>query len=858
MTNRSRSRPLVALFLFAALVSAAAVPPAFAGRDPVGRSTLTLPPGAEIAPAPQAAGPGIPRLAPALAQLAAAQGTAQPAAGIDAPAVSGSPFIDLAAGTARVILEMDVDPAAQTAAPAAAEAAVADGARAILQQAPRVTIRAGLAAAIAGTGAVYETAYLDAVQVLAPFASLEALAAIPGVRTVRLPFPAATLELPSPEAGFPAAPAVGSRTSEGVALTGTTAWHTAGFTGTGINVAVYDFGFTGWAAAQASGDLPAGANLVLKDFSATYAFSPDTPGNEHGTACGEIVLDMAPGAKQYLYAFGTDVELGNAIQDFRNNVAGKRVATMSVGYVNAGPYDGTGPINAMIDGAQSAGILWINSTGNSQKSHWSGLSAQAGTSGSVAFGSGNIQGFGPEPGEVWVFNGGRIMAHLEWNDWNAARTGNQNHVDYDLVLSRWNGSAWVNVAISQENQCTGSARPIEAIIYNVPAGGPYYYGLSIWRDTSGGCTNNFGHWLNLQSFMGTPGDNLFWYVNGCNSVMIPSDGNSALSVGATFWNTDAAAPLYGLEYYSSLGPRNAPGGANPGTAVSKPDVVAPAGVSNVTYGPSDGTIEGDGFFGTSAAAPHVAGLAAVLWQGNPAYAAAQLRSAIQAQSLYRANGGACGGSLAAAGAAAAGAPAVGPSSATQNNRYGWGRIQLGTPPVACHTLTTTASPAGSGTFTLSPAANCAGGRYTPGTVVQITAVPAAGNGFVSWSGALSGSANPGSVTMNGDKAVTASFGKCYTLSATVSPAGSGTVARTPGPNCPGGTKYIAGTAVQLAASPNGGYTFNNWSGGLTGSANPLNWTVTGDKTTTANFVKIPGTRRGYLPDVVRPAPAPTP
>lgn len=51
-------------------------------------------------------------------------------------------------------------------------------------------IRPHLAAAIAATGAIYETANGDLVQVVAPFASLEALAALPDVRMVRLPYPA--------------------------------------------------------------------------------------------------------------------------------------------------------------------------------------------------------------------------------------------------------------------------------------------------------------------------------------------------------------------------------------------------------------------------------------------------------------------------------------------------------------------------------------------------------------------------------------------------------------------------------------------------------------------------------------------
>src|SRR5207247_10169199 len=71
---------------------------------------------------------------------------------------------------------------------------------------------------------------------------------------------------------------------------------------------------------------------------------------------------------------------------------------------------------------------------------------------------------------------------------------------------------------------------------------------------------------------------------------------------------------------------------------------------------------------------------------------------------------------------------------------------------------------GSGTVAKSP--NQA--TYTHGTVVQLTATPAAGWHFVSWSGDASGTANPLSVTMDADKSITATFAiNTYTLSVSV-------------------------------------------------------------------------------------------
>lgn len=66
-------------------------------------------------------------------------------------------------------------------------------------------------------------------------------------------------------------------------------------------------------------------------------------------------------------------------------------------------------------------------------------------------------------------------------------------------------------------------------------------------------------------------------------------------------------------------------------------------------------------------------------------------------------------------------------------------------------LTTTVN--GSGTITKSPNA----ADYADGASVELTAVPTAGWSFSGWSGALSGSTNPATLVMDGDKAVTATF-----------------------------------------------------------------------------------------------------
>jgi uncharacterized repeat protein (TIGR02543 family) len=162
-----------------------------------------------------------------------------------------------------------------------------------------------------------------------------------------------------------------------------------------------------------------------------------------------------------------------------------------------------------------------------------------------------------------------------------------------------------------------------------------------------------------------------------------------------------------------------------------------------------------------------------------------------------------------------------------------------------YTLTVAVNPSGAGNVSLNPA----GGTYTAGTVVQLTATANPGYVFSSWGGDLSGSQNPTAITMNSNKIVIANFtqsggsgsggggggGTTYTLTVNVSPTGAGTVSLNPA----GGT-YPAGTVVTLTAIANSGYTFSSWSGDVTGTSNPTTVTMTANKSVTAIFTTSGG------------------
>ncbi|GAG05533.1 unnamed protein product, partial [marine sediment metagenome] len=80
------------------------------------------------------------------------------------------------------------------------------------------------------------------------------------------------------------------------------------------------------------------------------------------------------------------------------------------------------------------------------------------------------------------------------------------------------------------------------------------------------------------------------------------------------------------------------------------------------------------------------------------------------------------------------------------------------PPPTQYTLTVETAGTGAGSVWLDPA----GGVYDEGTVVTLTATGETGSEFTGWSGDLTGSVNPAMVTMDADKAVTATFDRTNT------------------------------------------------------------------------------------------------
>jgi uncharacterized repeat protein (TIGR02543 family) len=147
-------------------------------------------------------------------------------------------------------------------------------------------------------------------------------------------------------------------------------------------------------------------------------------------------------------------------------------------------------------------------------------------------------------------------------------------------------------------------------------------------------------------------------------------------------------------------------------------------------------------------------------------------------------------------------------------------------PIPNYTISTAVSPSGSGTVTLNPSQT----SYPNGTSVQVTANPAVGYAFSSFSGDLTGSTNPATLVVSKNSSITANFVQ-QMCTLTINIVGQGTVTPT------SGSSYVCGTAVTVTATPANGYSFGQFSGALTGSTNPQNLVLNTSSTVTATFVQ---------------------
>lgn len=364
---------------------------------------------------------------------------------------------------------------------------------------------------------------------------------------------------------------------ESVAAARASAWHTDGFTGEGVKVAIIDGGFNGLAERQAEGDVP--ANAVTQD----HCGGKLTTASEHGTAVAEIAHEMAPEAQLYLVCIETATDFAAAVAYAKSQAV--HIINFSAGWEGPFRNDGSDRFSAIVADARASGILWVNSAGNEGDTHWAGPYSPGGD---------NVHDWASSGDEgntfVWP-NGHVVCGFLRWDEWPNGIS------DFDLALVM-SGSNTV-LAMSADAQ-TGSQPPFEAICRGQASGSDLRVYWAI---------------LGYDVKTSPPLDLVSWstpleYSVPAGSVASPATSPAALAVGALCWQSRQ------LEAFSSQGPTI--------DGRVKPDLVAHDSVSGATYGPF--TACPSGFAGTSASSPEVAGAAALVKQAFPDYGPDELKA----------------------------------------------------------------------------------------------------------------------------------------------------------------------------------------------------------------------------------------
>lgn len=444
----------------------------------------------------------------------------------------------------------------------------------------RATVGDDLLLRIEQLGGTVESSYprYDSIRARMPLVELETLAAEEAVRSIR---PADRMVVNKID------------TSEGdVAHRADLARATESVNGTGVVVGVLSDGVDSLASLQSSGDLPPVVNVL-----------PGQAGSgSEGTAMLEIVYDLAPGANLYFAtAFGGQAGFAQNILDLA--AAGCDVIVDDVFYFAEGVFQ-DGIIAAAADQVSAAGVLYFSSAGNSGNLNdgtsgvWEGDFAPAVPPAPLT--GFDTHDFGGGASLDTITQDSPFLFTLQWSD-PLGGSGN----DYDLILLDAAGTTIFDVGSTTQD---GDDDPFEFI-----DSGPF---------------NDTGNTLAIVRFSG---DARFLHVNTQRGRLAMATAGQtsghacaaeAFGVAATDWFNSPGVPFAGgptnpVETFSSDGPRRVfyradgtpitPGdfSSTGGLVRFKPDITAADGVSTATPGFNP-------FFGTSAAAPHAAAIAALV------------------------------------------------------------------------------------------------------------------------------------------------------------------------------------------------------------------------------------------------------
>ncbi len=347
---------------------------------------------------------------------------------------------------------------------------------------------------------------------------------------------------------------------------GATEYHAQGHTGAGVVVAVIDTDFAGWDTLVRAGALP--ADLVTRRFAADGTqHATLLPGESaHGSACAEIIHAIAPDARLYLVQV-SDLrrDLGPALDYLQGENA--RVVSTALSALNVAPADDA--IYAHLAAARAQGMLIVQSAGNYARQHITARFTDRAGDGWHEFGE-TWHGQTIDALGLPVRAGQEIRFTLHWDA-----------PDARLALHLYDETGTEVARTAQPPQSSARAN----LAFTPPASARYT--LRIRHERVAPSAPQFTLFVSggrypLESAQVAEG-----------SLTPPADSPDVLTVGAARLGLDVLAE------YSSRGPT--------ADGRIKPDLVSYAHVGVTAPG-----YDAYGFLGTSAATPHVAGMAALL------------------------------------------------------------------------------------------------------------------------------------------------------------------------------------------------------------------------------------------------------